>query len=194
MPAHCWETASCPHSDLFITLKNYQINKYKLVAEAQQPEGCIKSLKNENTKEHNDYSSMCIYLNSFVKYMHALNIANNVLDLLEKCFAWYNIMINHALISQHRIFQKLTRGIRNLKISLIFSLCSILQTLLCLNRIVHDIWNISFSSSSTVYILYMYTVYESPWCTCNHMMLLNIFILVYIPITYFFSHTVINWI
>lgn len=87
MPAHCWETASCPHSDLFIALKNYQINKYKLVAEAQQPEGCIKSLKNENTKEHNDYSSMRIYLNSFVKYMHALNIANNVLGLLEKCFA-----------------------------------------------------------------------------------------------------------
>lgn len=115
MPAHYWETASCPHSDLFIALKNYQINKYKLVAEAQQPEGCIKSLKNENTKEHNDYSSMRIYLKSFVKYMHALNIANNVLGLLEKCFAWYNIMINHALISQHRIFQKLTRGIRNLK-------------------------------------------------------------------------------
>lgn len=50
MPAHCWETASCPHSDLFIALKNYQINKYKLVAEAQQPEGCIKSLKNKNQK------------------------------------------------------------------------------------------------------------------------------------------------
>lgn len=50
VPAHCWETASCPHSDLFIALKNYQINKYKLVAEAQQPEGCIKSLKNQNQK------------------------------------------------------------------------------------------------------------------------------------------------
>lgn len=114
MPVHCWETASCPHSDLFIALKNNQINKYILVAEAQQPEGCIKSLKNENTKDHNDFSSIHIYLDLFVKYMHAMNIANNALGLLEKCFAWYN-MINHALISQHRIFQKLTRGIRNLK-------------------------------------------------------------------------------
>lgn len=61
------------------------MNKYKLVAEAQQPEGCIKSLKNENTKDHNDFSSIHIYLDSFLKYMHALNIAN--VGLLEKCFA-----------------------------------------------------------------------------------------------------------
>lgn len=126
MPAHCWETASCPHSDLFIALKNYQINKYKLVAEAQQPEGCIKSLKNQNQKSIMIFSSIHIYLDSFLKYMHALNIAN--VGLLEKCFAWYNIMINHALISQHRIFQKLTRGIRNLKnifdIFLVFDLAN----------------------------------------------------------------------
>lgn len=125
MPVHCWETASCPHSDLFIALKNYQINKYKLVAEAQQPESCIKSLKNQNQKSIMIFSSIHIYLDSFLKYMHALNISN--VGLLEKCFAWYN-MINHALISQHRIFQKLTRGIRNLKnifdIFLVFDLAN----------------------------------------------------------------------
>lgn len=87
VPAHCWETASCPHSDLFIALKNNQINKYELVAETQQPEHWIKSLKNENTKEHNDFSSINVYLDSFVKYMHALYTANNALGLIEKCFA-----------------------------------------------------------------------------------------------------------
>lgn len=55
-------------------------------------------MKNENIKEYNDYSSMRIYLKLFVKYMYVLNIVNNVFGLLEKCFVWYNIMINYVLI------------------------------------------------------------------------------------------------
>lgn len=52
-------------------------------------------MKNENIKDYNDFSSIYIYLDLFLKYMYVLNIVN--VGLLEKCFVWYN-MINYVLI------------------------------------------------------------------------------------------------